>query len=34
MRVSRVLVYLFVFVFAVNTFTDAARTWVSGPAMM
>jgi hypothetical protein len=30
MRVSRVLVCLFVFVFAVNAFADAARTWVSG----
>ena len=30
MRVSRVLVCLFVLVFAVNAFADAARTWVSG----
>ena len=30
MRVSRVFVCLFVLVFAVNAFADAARTWVSG----
>ena len=30
MRVSRVLVCLFVLVFSVNVFADAARTWVSG----
>jgi hypothetical protein len=30
MRVSRILVCLFVFVFAVNAFADASRTWVSG----
>jgi hypothetical protein len=30
MRVSRAVVCLFVFVFAVNAFADAARTWVSG----
>lgn len=30
MRVSRVLVCLSVFVFAVSAFADAARTWVSG----